>query len=576
MRVGRAKSLRRRTSRVLWVAILAITFGCIRGYAQAASSTNGILTRGLQHIAELMHAGSFAEAEQAASKLHSQFPRSAAIEQEYAAALEAQHKISQATEHFQHAVALAPTSSAAHLNLGSNYFRRGMLKEARAQFRAACTLKPTDATALYNLGLADLQLETPSAALEDFQKAHKLEPQSIETSYYLAMTYVMAHRQSDALLLIASLPNEVQSRPEFLILKVAAETEGDQREKHFHTILENLGNEPKAYASASALFLTAGDSKHAAQVLEAATARFPQQARLEYLLAITYSRAEQNQTAIDTLKTALTHSDLPELHELYGKLLEEQGDSVSAEHELQRAAELDPSEANLYNLGSELLKHWTFDAAETVFQNGLKIHPDSQALRNGLAIAYFASGDYDRAVETVQSSRDARQPIDGDAMAVLMAAYPYSHAKASQVRAFAAAYAQQNPANAWASYYEALAIDDDPNHSATPTGGAEAIRLFQRAVSLEPKVAQFHYRLGVALAGAGEWETAAEALQQAVAIDDKLAEAWYRLALADKRIGKLSESEAAMARYTEVSDRKNSELQARMAQTKKFLSNGPH
>lgn len=533
------------------------------------------LTHGLQEFAALMRAGSFAQAEVAAAKLAAAFPRSAEVQQAYAAALENQGKLAAATAHLQWAVQLAPNSSACHLNLGSNYFRRGMATQARAQFEAAARLNPGDANAFYNAGLADLKLEDFGAALEAFQHAHSLSPESVEITYYLAMSCVVDARAHAALSLIQSLPEEIQARPEFRLLNIAAESASGQTagvNAEFQNVLSDFTS-AKAYVSAAVLFLTAGDSALAVRVMEAANAKYPGEVEIEYLLAVAYSRTRQVQQALVMIKRALAHSDLPDLHELCGKLLEEQGDSVNAAHELRRAAELEPSESNIDAWGLELLDHRTFDAAVEVFRSGLVKHPDSQALRTGLAIAYFAGGNYDNAISTVLASGPQR--ATDDSLSVAIASYPNSYANATEIRSFTQAYVQEHPASSWAHYYAALAITEDPNHTPSAAERQEAIRLLRRAVSLDPKVAQFQYQLGVVLSDAGDWDAALPALRSAVTLDPDLPQAWYRLALAAKRTGNTQQSEQAIARYTAASRRANSELQNRMAQTKKFVASLP-
>lgn len=533
------------------------------------------LTRGLQQFSTLMRAGSFAEAETAAAKLTAEFPQSAEAQQAYASALENQGKLEAATAHLRTAVELAPNSPSAHLNLGSNYFRRGLTAKAREQFETAGRLKPDDANAFYNAGLADLKLDDFAAALGAFERAHKLSPSSVEISYYLAMSYVVGAKAADARSLMQSLPAQIQDRPEFQILAIAAESatgRSSEADAGLQRVMSAFTS-PKAYATTAVLFLTAGDATLAARVMEAANTKFPGNPQIEYLLATSYSRAHQLQPALDAIKAALAQSDLPELHELYGKLLEEHGDSVNAAHELQRAAELDPSEANLNAWGVELLDHWTFDAAVEVFRSGLMKHPDSQTLRTGLAIAYFASGDYDSAIKTVLTSR-TEQATD-DLLAVAIASLPNSHVNGDEIRSFTKAYAREHPSSGWANYYAALAITDDPNHVASGAERQQAIQMLHRAASLEPKVAQFQYHLGVALSDDGKWPEALAAFRSAVTLDPELPQAWYRLALAAKRTGQIQESEEAMAKYTTASDRANSELQNRMAQTKKFVASLP-
>ena len=63
----------------------------------------------------------------------------------------------------------------------------------------------------------------------------------------------------------------------------------------------------------------------------------------------------------------------------------------------QRAAELNPSEPNLFNWGTELLTHRAADQAVEVFSNGHRLFPRSTRTLLGLAVALYSRGSYDQA-----------------------------------------------------------------------------------------------------------------------------------------------------------------------------------
>src|SRR5580700_2417831 len=74
-------------------------------------------------------------------------------------------------------------------------------------------------------------------------------------------------------------------------------------------------------------------------------------------------------------------------------------DALQAVRRYQRAAELDPSEPNLFNWGTELLVHKAAEPAAEVFAKGHRLFPHSLRLLLGLAAAWYAHGDYTQAAE---------------------------------------------------------------------------------------------------------------------------------------------------------------------------------
>src|SRR5271165_1813920 len=65
----------------------------------------------------------------------------------------------------------------------------------------------------------------------------------------------------------------------------------------------------------------------------------------------------------------------------------------------QQAAELDPSEPNLFNWGTELLTHRAADQAVEVFSNGRRLFSRSTRISLGLAVALYSRGSYDQAAQ---------------------------------------------------------------------------------------------------------------------------------------------------------------------------------
>ena len=59
-----------------------------------------------------------------------------------------------------------------------------------------------------------------------------------------------------------------------------------------------------------------------------------------------------------------------ELHNLLGQIDEKEGKFVEAANDYEAAAHLDPSEDNLFDWGSEMLLHRTYEPAIAIFQAG--------------------------------------------------------------------------------------------------------------------------------------------------------------------------------------------------------------
>jgi len=89
---------------------------------------------------------------------------------------------------------------------------------------------------------------------------------------------------------------------------------------------------------------------------------------------------------------------------------EKSGDYKAAAAEYHRAAQLDPSENNIFDLASFLLQHPNYegflDNALKFFQYGVEKYPRSAKMTVGLGVALYAEGKYDDAVRTLCAAVD--------------------------------------------------------------------------------------------------------------------------------------------------------------------------
>ena len=112
------------------------------------------------------------------------------------------------------------------------------------------------------------------------------------------------------------------------------------------------------------------------------------------------SQARQLVQSLQQLKNAA------ELHNLLAQIDEKSGEFVPAVNEFEAAAHMDPSEGNLFDWGSELLIHQTYEPAIAVFETASERYPKSPRVMIGLGMALYSRGKYDEAVKALLTAAD--------------------------------------------------------------------------------------------------------------------------------------------------------------------------
>jgi len=119
----------------------------------------------------------------------------------------------------------------------------------------------------------------------------------------------------------------------------------------------------------------------------------------------------QLRAAREQARKMLASGDTPDVHRLLGELDERLGEPLEAVREYERAAQMDPSERNYFEWGTELLLHKADQPAVEVFTKGTRLHPGSARMLAGLGAALYASGSYEEAARRICEASDL-QPGD--------------------------------------------------------------------------------------------------------------------------------------------------------------------
>ena len=161
--------------------------------------------------------------------------------------------------------------------------------------------------------------------------------------------------------------------------------------------------------------------------------------------------------ARQVVQAVIKQKDTAELHNLLGQIDEKDGKYVDAANDYEAAAHLDPTEDNMFDWGSEMLLHRTYEPAITIFEKGAELYPKSPRILIGLGLALYSRGKYDEAVKALVAAADLN-PSDARAYVFLSKAYNSSPLQADDVIQRFRRYAELQPGNAMAQYYYAISL----------------------------------------------------------------------------------------------------------------------
>jgi Flp pilus assembly protein TadD len=282
-----------------------------------------------------------------------------------------------------------------------------------------------------------------------------------------------------------------------------------------------------------------------------------------YDLALAQIRAGNLEAAKQLLDQMSKQAETSRLHSLLGELQDRSGDYSAAAHEYYRAAEIESSESNIFDLANFLLQHKKYSGylpeAVKFFRFGAEKFSHSSKMMVGLGVALYASEEYDEAVRVLCAAVDLA-PDDQRPVTFLGMARKVSPELGEQVDRRLEDFARRYPQNAAANYEYAVSLWE--------RGGGEQGRdldriegLLRQAIARKPQWYEPHYQLGLLYESKAQPEAAIGEMQKASLLEPEFRPAHFHLAILYKRIGDKTRAarEAARARQLD-----NAEIESSM------------
>ncbi len=271
-------------------------------------------------------------------------------------------------------------------------------------------------------------------------------------------------------------------------------------------------------------------------------------------------------------------------HHSLGEIEEKLGHPLEAVREYQRAADIQPSEANLFDWGTELLTHRALEPATEVYARGNSLYPKSVRMLIGLGVAWYARGSSERAAHFLSSASDLdpQNPTPYSFLGRMQNAEIVTPEDAAQrLKRFVELY----PNNAMANYYYAVCLwkqsatkeVSDSDHPPAQQGDSslEVETLLHNAVRLDPNLGPAYLQLGILYSQRGDFRRAIPEYQKAIALspefDPSLAQTHYRLAQAYLRTGDKAGGKAELELQQRATEQTKADTQREHREIQEFV-----
>jgi tetratricopeptide (TPR) repeat protein len=422
------------------------------------------------------------------------------------------------------------------------------------------------AVAQYNAG----QFAEAAAQLEDLLPR---VPKSFDVHELLGMVYAAESQDVKA---IEHLETAVRLKPDSAPARTnlaVSLSHAGRLEQAGEQLRKALELEPRSFDANHNLgefYVQSGKIADACPLLEKAQRILPSSYGNGYDLALAYFLTGKPGQARQLVQTLMQAKNTGELHDLLGEIEEKDGQFLAAANEFETAAHLDPSEGNLFDWGSELLLHRTYEPAIDVFQEATKRYPKSPRLFIGLGMALYSRGKYDEAVKSLLTAADLN-PSDTRCYFFLSKAYDSSPNQAEEVTQAFRRFAELQPGNALAHYYYAMSLWKGKRNEDASVDLREVESLLQKAVALDGTLPEAHVQLGNLYSDQHDYAKSIPEYVRALELNPNLPDAHYRLGQNYVHVGQKDRAQGEFEVYQKLRAQHLAEIDKERAEVRQFV-----
>lgn len=418
-------------------------------------------------------------------------------------------------------------------------YEAGRNAEAADQLEKLLPFAPNSYEIHELMGLAYASLSKNDKAVEHLKTAVQLKPDSAEARTNLAASLLHAGKAALA---------------------------GEQFRKA-------LALEPQSYDANHNLgefYIQSGKVGDARPLLEQAQKIDPSAYDNGYDLAMADFQLGRLEEARSLIQNLAKNKNTGELQNLLGHIDEKDGKFVAAANDFEVAAHLDPSEENLFDWGSEMLLHRTYEPAIAIYQQGVQRYPNSPRLQIGLGLSLYSRGKYDEAVKALIAAADLN-PSDSRCYLFLSKAYNSSPLQADEVIQRFRRYAELQPGNALAQYYYAVSLWKGKRVGDSTLDFQTVQSLLEKSIALDDSLPEAHVQLGNLYADQHKYEQSIPHYVRALALDPNLADAHYRLGTDYVHMGQKENAQKEFAVYQKLRAEHLAEVQKERDEVQQFV-----
>jgi tetratricopeptide (TPR) repeat protein len=418
-------------------------------------------------------------------------------------------------------------------------YEAGRFAQAAGELEKVLPYAATSSTVHELLGLVYSSLNRTDKAMEQLKTAVQLKPDWVEARTNLGTALLRSGKVSLA---------------------------GEQFQKA-------LTLDPRSYDTNHNLgevYAQSGKLREARPLLQRAHEITPAAYDNSYDLAMTEFLLGHSDEARALVLDLVKQKDAGELHNLLGQIDEKDGKYVAAATDYEVAAHLDPSEDNLFDWGSEMLLHRTYEPAITVFQEAARRYPKSPRILIGLGLSLYSRGKYDDAVKALLAAADL-DPSDPRCYVFLSKAYNSSPLQADEVIQAFRRYSDLRPDSALAQYYYAISLWKGKRAEDATLDRKTIEDLLLRSLALDDSLAEAHVQLGNLYADQHDYQKSIPQYVRALALDPNLADAHYRLGTDYVHVGQKDDAQREFAVYQKLRAEHLNEVDKERAEVQQFV-----